>query len=156
MIYVDYLLECFSNQLAGWSREERVRKWHALAVKLGLEHPGVKGRDMLVGMQQYIATTLPEMRCPCTRGIVVNTSGEHFRECDAVPGLELKSKQLAAVDAEKIQLDLKRQPIEHKWANNKTTAVHLHARWDPAVLTHCPRVFLNDLKQGIKEEIKNS
>ena len=136
------------------SRYVRVRKWHALAVKLGLLNPSVKDRDMLMLMEQLRATTPPELRCACTRGIIRNTIGEHFRECDAVPGLELKAKQLAEVDAERIQLDLKRQRIEHKWADCKATAVHLQATWDPAVLTHCPRVF-NDLKKAVKEEIKN-
>ena len=137
MISVDYLLELFINQLACWPREVGVRKWHALADKLDLVHPGDLNRDMLVRMQQYIATPPPEMRCPCTRGIVLNTIEEHFPECDASPALELKAKQLAEVKADRIQLDVKRQRIEHKWLDNKTTAEHLQATWDPAVLTHC-------------------
>ena len=73
MIDIDYLLEFFNNQLAGWSSVVQVRKWHALAVKLDLVHPGVKNRDMLMLTQRFIATTPPEFRCPCTRGIVLNT-----------------------------------------------------------------------------------
>ena len=152
MIDVDYLLELLNNQLAGWSREVRVSKWRALTGKLDLAHAGVQDRDMLVRMQQYITTTRPEMRCPCTRGVVLNTIEKHFPECDAITALELKAKQLAEVDAEKIQLDLKHQRIEHKWFDNRTTAEHLQATWDPAVPTHCPRVFRNDLKKAIEEE----
>ena len=95
------------------------------------------------------------MRSPCTRGIVLNTIAEHFPEWDAIPALELKAKQLAEIDAEKIQLDVKRQRMEHKWFENRTTAEHFQATSNPAVLTHCPRVFLNDLEKSIAEEIKN-
>ena len=74
-------------------------KWRALAVKLDLAHPAVQDCDTLVRMQHYILTTRHDMRCKCTRGIVLNMTTEHFPECDAIPGLELKAKQLAEIDA---------------------------------------------------------
>ena len=91
MIDIVYLLEFFDGQLQGWPRQYQVRKWHALAVKLALALPSLLQPDMLVVMQQYIATTPPEQRCPCTRGVVLNTIEEHFPECEAVPALELKA-----------------------------------------------------------------
>ena len=51
MIDIDYLLETFPGQLEGWPRQFVVRKWHALAVKLGLVLPSLMQRDMLVVMQ---------------------------------------------------------------------------------------------------------
>ena len=105
-----------NNQLARWPSHVHVRKWQALVANLGLVQPNAKNLEMLVRMHQYIATTPPELRCPCTRGIVLSTIGEHFPELDAVSGLELKEKQMAEVDYENIQFELKRQRIEQKWA----------------------------------------
>ena len=154
MLRLDYLLELFNNQQARWSRDVHVRKWRALGVKIDLVHQRVLDRDMLVHMQQYIATTLYDMLCPWTCGVVINTIDEHFHECDAVPALELKAK-LADVDDEKIQLDLKRLRIESNWHHNRTTAEHLQATSAQAVLTHCPRVFLDPLKIAIEAEFLN-
>ena len=69
---------------------------------------------MLIVMQLFIATTAPEKRYPCTRGVVLNKFEEHFPECEAVPALELKAQQLVQMDAERMQLDLRRQGIEQK------------------------------------------
>ena len=154
MINIDYLLEFFDGQLQGWPRQYEVRKWHALAVKLGLALPSLVHRDILVVMQQYIATTPPEQRCPCTRGMVLNTIQEHFPECDAVPALELKSEQLAQLDAERMHIELRRQRIEQTWRDNQRSADLLQATWNPTILTHCPRVFLNDVKRAVEHEIK--
>ena len=154
MIDIDYLFEFFSGQLQGWPRQYVVLKWHALAVKLGFVLANCEPRDMLIAMQHYIATTPPEQRCPCTRGVVLNTIQEHFPECDAVPALELKAEQLAQLDAERMQIELRRQRIEQTWRNNQTSADLLQATWNPTILTHCPRVFLNDVKRAVEDEIK--
>ena len=154
MIDIDYLLTIFPGQLQGWPRQFVVRKWGALALKLGLDHPTLCERDMLVAMQKYIATTPPEQRCPCTRGVVLNTIQEHFPECDAVPALEWKSEQLAKLDAERMQIELRRQRIEQTWRDNQRSADLLQATWNPMILTHCPRVFLNDVKRDVEDEIK--
>ena len=50
MIDLDYLLQVFDGQLEGWPRQYVVRKWHALAVKLGLVLPSLLQCDMLVVM----------------------------------------------------------------------------------------------------------
>ena len=93
-----------------------------------LAHAGVGDRDMLVRIQQYIATTTPEMRCPWNSRVVVITIEDHFPECDAIPGLELKAKQHEEVEAEKLELILKRDRIELKYLEEKRTAEHLQAR----------------------------
>ena len=64
IIDVDYLLDQFSNQEAGWS-EVRVRKWGALAAKLGV----AKDRDMLIKMPQYISVTPHAVRYPGAQGM---------------------------------------------------------------------------------------
>ena len=129
MIDMDSFLEVFSKQMAGWTWSLKVRKWRAMTVQLA--HHCVQDPDMLVRMQQYIATTPPEMRCPCTLGLVLNTTEDHIPEGDAVPTLELKARLLPEVDAEMIHLDLKRQRINHNFLDNRTTAEHLQAKWKP-------------------------
>ena len=153
LIDIDYLLEVFNGQLQRWPSQYEVRKWHALAVKLGLVQETVRQRDMLLVMQHYIATTPPEQRCPCTRGVLLNTIQEHFPECEAVPALEVKAHQQAQLDGERIQIDLRRQRIEEKWLDNKRAVEHLQDTCYPAVLTHCPRVFLDDIKKAVEDEI---
>ena len=154
MIDIDYLLEFFDGQLQGWPRQYEVRKWHALAVKLGFVLANCEPRDMLIAMQHYIARTPPEERCPSTRGVMLNTIQEYFPECEAVPALELKAQQLAQLDEDRMQIVLRRQGIEPTWLDNQRSAEHLQATSDPAVLTHCPRVFLNDIKRAVEDEIK--
>ena len=105
-------------------------------------------------MQQYIATTPPEQRCPCTRGVVLNTIEEHCPEGDAVPALELKSQEMAQVDPERMQIEVRRQRIEQTWCDNQRSADLLQATWNPSILTHYPRVFLNDVKRAVENEIK--
>ena len=108
------------NQAADLAREAKMRKWWALAIKLDLVHPGVCDRDMLLNMQQYFATTPHEMQCPCTRGVVLATIQDHYLKCDAIPAFELKQKQLAEVDVEKIKLDLRRQQMNARgWMTSR-------------------------------------
>lgn len=131
----------------------RVRKWEALAIKLGVANGREERRDRLIKMQQYIAVTPHSLRCPCAQGMEVESICDHFPGCDQVPALDLKETLLAEVESEKLQL--KRQRIERNWHETKTRAQHLESTWDPAILTHCPRDFLHVLKDAIKKEIKN-
>ena len=89
IIGVDYLLERFSNQEAGWSSEVRVGKLRALAYKLGVGNVWNE-RDMLLKMEQYIAVTPHALLCPCAQGLEVDTIGDHFLGCNLVPALEMK------------------------------------------------------------------
>ena len=154
IIDVDYLLEVFSGQEQSWPREVQWRKWVALAIKLGVANAADPLRDTLIKMQKYIAVTPHALRCPCARGMEVESIADHFPGCDLVPALELKETLLADLDAEKLQLELRRQRIERNWQETKTRAQVLEGTWDPAILTHCPRDFLDLLKDAIKNEIK--
>ena len=129
MIDLDYLLEIFSGQLQTWPRQYAVRKGEALADKVGLNVTSMRQRDMLIAMQQYIATTPAEQRCPCTRG--------PEPECEAVSALEVKAQQLAQLEADRLRLELRRQRIEQTWLDTKWSAEHLQATWNPTVLTDC-------------------
>ena len=122
--------------------------WRELAFKFPLVHEAVEDRDMLIRLEQYIPPTPHEIRCPCTGGVVVPAIPEHFPECDAIPALELKARQLAEVDAVKVQLELKPRCIDRNWTDKKTVD-QLQDWWDPAVVTHCTRTFLDQLKSGI-------
>ena len=94
IIDVDYLLDLISNQEAEWSREVRVRKWRALAGKLGVGNVGNADRDMLLKMQQYVPVTPHALRCPCAQWLEFDTIGDHFPGSDLVPALEIKEKLL--------------------------------------------------------------
>ena len=91
---------------------------------LEIVHPADMNHDILVRMQRYISTTPPEVRCPWTPGIVRNTIQELFHEWNPIPALEFKATRLAEIDADTIQLELKRHRIEHKWLEKKTSAEH--------------------------------
>ena len=67
----------------------------------------------------------------------------------------MKETLLAEVEAEKLQLELKRQRIERNWQETKTRPQHLEGNWDPAILTHCQGDFIDLLKDAIKNEINN-
>ena len=88
-IDVDDLLQVFSSQAASCSTEVQLRKWNALAIKLGVTNVQDRTRDMLIKMQQYIALTPHALRCPCAQGMEVNSISDYFPGCDQVPALEL-------------------------------------------------------------------
>ena len=50
---------------------------------------------MVLGrVQQYLATTPPELRCPCNKGVVLEKARQHLAGCDARPGLLLMEEKL--------------------------------------------------------------
>ena len=144
----DDLSELRCNHMAELGK---VRKWRALALKLDLVHPWVVDRDILLKMQQFIAMTPHDMSCPCSRRIVLATIEEQYLEWDAIPALELKEKQLAEVDAEKSQLQLRRQRIEGKWRDDQARLSPLRDTWTSTILTHFHLSFLEQLRSSIQE-----
>ena len=81
LISLSHFREMFNNQMPHWEREAERVKWGQLAATLKVAEPD--DPDMLHKMQQYIATTPPEMRCPCRRGELLNSAG-HFPGCEGI------------------------------------------------------------------------
>ena len=106
----------------------------------------------MLKMQHYIAVTPHALRCPCSQGLELDSIGFHFPGCNLVPALEMKEKLIAEVYAEKMQRDLRRQRMERNWHDTKRRAQDLEGTCDSALLTHCPRDFLDLLKAAVKAE----
>ena len=81
LISLSHFREMFDNQIPHWEREAERVKWGQLAATLKVAQSD--DPDMLHKMQQYIATTPPEMRCPCRRGELLNSAG-HFPGCEGI------------------------------------------------------------------------
>ena len=113
-----------------------MRKWRALALTLTVANVGDLDMDMLLRMQQYIATVPHGLRCPCSQGIELAKTEQHFPGFDAVHALALKDKLLEKVEAEKTAIDLRSQRIERNWQESMTLALNLQGTSDPAIITH--------------------
>ena len=81
LIDAPFLLQTPSNPLEHGHRQFLVKLWIRRASLVHIE--GRDGGDTLLKLQQYIAVTPPEKRCPCEHGVELTQSADHFPECDA-------------------------------------------------------------------------
>ena len=88
-------------------------------------------------------------------GLELKRIQENFLGCDVIPMLELKEKLLGDFDAEKIQLDLSREPSDCNWHEKQTRTLHRNGKIEPAMLKQCSRDFLEFLKGAIELAFRN-
>ena len=74
---------------------DKEREWLVKKGKeLKLWNQGDDDRLVLGLVQEYLATTPPELRCPCNKGVVLEKARQHLAGCDARPGLLLMEEKL--------------------------------------------------------------
>ena len=78
---IDWLLEITNGQEEYALRRERADYWLGLARHLGLV--GESERVLLRNLQHFISVTPPDQRCPCLRGMELD-SHSHYPGCELV------------------------------------------------------------------------
>ena len=151
-IHRDYLLDLPCNQLTGLEREAERDKWKNLGVALNLYKADYKG-DYLRDLQEFIASNPPLMRCPCARGVTLQTADDHYPRCDAVSGLRHLEDERKSFKRKREELDDEQKLSEVEWGRLAICTRALQSQWcDPQVM-HMSTAFLQRLSRLTREEL---
>ena len=130
LINLPYFDEWFCNQLPHWEREAERDKWGKLASTLKVAQADDK--DMLYKMQQFIATTPPEMRCPCRRGELLNSAG-HFPGCEGITESLMFEDLVEQWDKEEAAAKRELERVAEQIAEEQRQAAHFSAILDESL-----------------------
>ena len=151
LIYAPFLLHTPSNALEHGHRQFMVKLWIRRASLVHIE--GRDAGDTLLKLQQYIAVTPPEKRCPCEHGVELSQSADHFPECDAAWTLRKRELQLAVLQDEEIALAKKKSKIEAGWQMEHDGAMEVKAMWSASTPAHLGTALLKSMKTAIRDEL---
>ena len=150
LINVHFLLHTPSNALEHGHRQFMVKLWIRRASLVHIE--GRDAGETLLKLQQYIAVTPPEKRCPCEHGFEVTQSADHFPECDAAWTLRKRELQLAVLQDDEIAL-AKKRVIEAGWQIEHDEAMEVKALWSASPPAHLGIALLKSMKIAIRDEL---
>ena len=118
-------------------KEEQLARWNRLHELLGLDDS-----TGLRALQEYIAVTPPDERCPCRHGVRLLIADDHFPGC-----------RHATLHQQKLRYRQRRAAIqERRGARNrdeKRSAEILTANWKRGSLKQLPRTQLLKMKRQL-------
>ena len=160
---IDWLLEITNGQEEYALRRERADFWLKLARNLGLEGEksrvardlGLEGeteRVLLRNLQHFISVTPPDQRCPCLRGMELD-SHSHYPGCEwvfAARAQEAEEKKARAkvASAEREMVEgAKRRKREKDDANN------IADMWRSNLVVDMSTSLLQDIEETVASQL---
>jgi hypothetical protein len=147
---IDWLLEITNGQEEYAQRREHADYWMGLARHLGLE--GESERVLLRNLQHFVSVTSPDQRCPCIRGVVVD-SKSHYPGCEWVYASRAQEEEdkkarakVAAAEMEMVE-GAKRRNREMEHAN------HIADIWCPNLTVFMSTNLLQDIEESVGSQL---
>ena len=157
---IDWLLEITNGQEEYMLRREHTDKWLKLAKNLGLEEEknrvkmelDMEGeRVLLRNLQHLVSVTPPDQRCPCLRGVVVD-SESHYPECEwvyAARAQEAEKKARAKVaSAEREMAEGAKRRKRGKDDGND-----IADKWRPKLVVYMSTSLLQDIEEAVGSQL---
>ena len=125
-------------------------RWERVALLLGLGEEG--DEQLLPKLQQYIARTHPAKRCPCRRGLEINSSKDHFPFCEFQRATKMKEKRYEQLE-EKVQaLQREKDQVERWWFYEEKEARHFELILRASFCTHLSTKTIKKMVElGLRE-----
>ena len=108
-----------------------------------LEMPNKPGTDYLRCLQEYIAVTPPNDRCPCRHGVRLLITADHFPGC-----LHTTQQERMLRYMERRAAIQQRRPVRNR--EEKQAARTLQEKWRRRVLKQLPRAELRKMKRQLE------
>ena len=160
---IDWLLEITNGQEEYAQRREHANKWLKLARDLGLEEKanqeakalGIEWeseRVLLRNLQQFVSVTPPDQRCPCLRGLVLD-SESHYPGCEwiyaarAQEAEEKKAREKVAAAEKEVVEGAKRRKKEKEDANTIADI------WRPKLVVYMSTSLLQDIEEAVGHQL---
>ena len=136
------------GQLEYMRRQEAIASWVKLAKVLGKSD----GYDQqkLRWMQEFIANTSPEHRCPCKRGVTVTRSDQHFPGCEKIAECEEQERE-----SELLRLEFERLICEQEQVRQRLQqrAHDIKTSWSADATSLLSTDFLAAIKKDCENEL---
>ena len=147
---IDWLLEITNGQEEYALRRERADFWLKLARDLGLE--GETERVLLRNLQHFISVTPPDQRCPCLRGMELD-SHSHYPGCEwvfAARAQEAEEKKARAKVA-----SAEREMVEgaKRRKKEKDDANIIADIWRPNLVVYMSTSLLQDIEEAVGSQL---
>ena len=122
------------NQAEYYAIESELNSWRRMADNLGI----AKGEDRyrLRMLQEYIAITPPNVRCPCKRGICLRVPDDHWLEC---PVGEKEKKAVSDAEIEAAKRAHERDLQQRKEQHYRDLAASITSQWNTGVVKYLPQ-----------------
>ena len=158
---IDWLLEITNGQEEYAQRRELTEKWLGMARILGLDEVKNRGktvldtegeRVLLRNLQHFVSVTPPDQRCPCLRGLVVE-SDSHYPGCEWAYApwseeAEEKMVQAKVASDERVMAEgaKRRKRV-------KDDANHIADIWRPKLVVYMSTSLLQDIEADVGREL---
>ena len=115
---------------------------------------GDEDRVVLGRVQHYLATTPPELRCPCNKGVVLEKANQHLAGCDWRPGLLLLEEKLHTEKRKEMAAQREQQHIKECARQEKAAAQAFERGWKDSFAPYFTGQFLRHVKTVVDAQVQ--
>ena len=142
------------KQMACLEVEKERDWWVQKAKELNLWNQGDDDRVVLGRVQEYLATTPPELWCPCNKGVVLEKASQHLAGCDARTGLLLLKEKLHKEKCKEMAAQREQQHIKECARQEKAAAQAFERAWKDSFAPYFSGQFLRTVKTVVNAEVQ--
>ena len=149
---IDHLVEMQPAQGDWAERRVIVEFWLVMAGQLGLS--GEDDRAILRNMQEYVAVTPPQARCPCKHGVVLARVDDHYPDCENT--FAQRAREMAAERYQVQQRELREQEeaMERRRQMEIVQARDIHRQWRRCLAPLLPTETLQRMRDDCGMELE--
>ena len=152
-IPIEYLEEFVPNQEEWANRQKAADSWKQMGVALKLYPEGDRQVDQLRKVQEFIARTPPQQRCPCAHGVPVEKSEDHYSRCDAKFGLQQMEEEQEKFKRELEKVERAKAAREADLRAMATRTKAVEGQWVDTQVKHMSTAFLQRLRKLTRDEL---
>ena len=149
---IEQLLEMQPAQGDWAERRVVVEFWLEMARQLGLS--GEDDRGILRNLQEYVAVTHPQARCPCKHGVVLARVDDHYPGCDNT--FAQRAREMAAERFQERLRELReeQEAMEERWQLDEDAAETIRWHWRREAAQHLPTATLRRIMEDCQLQLE--
>ena len=140
--------------MAGLEVDKERDWWVQKGKELKLWNQGDDDRVVLGRVQEYLATTPPELWCPCNKGVVLEKASQHLAGCDARPGLLLMEEKLHKEKCKEMAAQREQQYIKECARQEKAAAQAFEQGWKDSFAPYFTGQFIRHMKTVVDGQVQ--
>ena len=148
---IDSLLEITDAQGDWAERQVTVEYWVRMARQVGVA--GQNQRDILRGLQEYVAVMPPQARCPCKHGVSLARADDHYPHCDNTYAQRIRESAQERMRRRIRELEEQEEALQRRWDLLESDAQVIRTRWGDGVTAHLPTSTLERILEDVQLQL---
>ena len=150
MFNYEWMFDIPPNQMDYLKRRDEVEYWCDFARQLGLVAD--EERLLLRKLQEFVAKTPLEQRCPCKHNVVLATSEDHWPGCDVIPAIQIEEDEKRMKEKEKV-IEQEREMCRRRRIKDSDDAFDISQLWRSELPSYMTTAKLEEIQKAVSGQL---